>query len=450
MHVVDVPNGILSESGTLGGGFVISVGVGMALKRRKKGQVVVYFFGDGASNRGTFHESLNWAAVQKLPCIYVCENNGYAVSVPTSISTAVPDIAARAALRTAIPSLTMNDLILHAAVQVMVGLPDLNGVIEGEELVLYDGVDIGFAVDTPRGLVVPVIRRAETLSVSQLAAESQRLIEAARTSRLGPEHMGNAALSVSHLGMFGVQFGTPVINLGEPILVFVGAMEDRPVVRDGHMVIRPMMTLSIGYDHRVADGVAASQFTRGLKERLEARYSSEFLVSSPESIDRQSTTNAQKSTIPGAQRPAPGAQEELGKREIRSVSDGDGYAVQVRTQAHQWILDEPLEDGGTDRGPTPVEALLGALLSCMTISLKAAARRRKVQITKTEGRVWANPGRIKTITMQLEVWSPDSEETVHALLDTAKRGCYVSGVLKPEIDFQVILAAHRVSVSHLR
>lgn len=97
MHVVDVPHGILGESGTLGGGFVIAVGVGMALQRRKKGQVVVYFFGDGTSNRGTFHESLNWAAVQKLPCIYFCENNGYAVSVPTSTSTAVPDISARAA-----------------------------------------------------------------------------------------------------------------------------------------------------------------------------------------------------------------------------------------------------------------------------------------------------------------------------------------------------------------
>jgi pyruvate dehydrogenase E1 component alpha subunit len=96
MHVVDVPHGILGESGTLGGGFVISVGVGMALKRRYPGRVVTYFFGDGTSNRGTFHESLNWAAVQKLPCLYFCENNGYAVSVPTSISTSVPDIAARA------------------------------------------------------------------------------------------------------------------------------------------------------------------------------------------------------------------------------------------------------------------------------------------------------------------------------------------------------------------
>jgi TPP-dependent pyruvate/acetoin dehydrogenase alpha subunit len=97
MHVIDMERGVLGESGTLGGSFVISVGVGMALKRAGKGQVVVYFFGDGTSNRGTFHESLNWAAVNRLPCIYFCENNGWAVSMPASRSTAVRDVADRAA-----------------------------------------------------------------------------------------------------------------------------------------------------------------------------------------------------------------------------------------------------------------------------------------------------------------------------------------------------------------
>lgn len=331
---------------------------------------------------------------------------------------------ARAALRAELPSLTLNDLILHAAAQVLATLPDLNGAIEGEELVLYDGVDVGFAVDTPRGLVAPVVRRAETLSITQLAAESQRLIEAARGGRLEPEHIGGASVTVSNLGMFGVQFGTPVINLGEPILVFVGSVEDRPVARDGQVVIRPMMTLSIGYDHRVADGVAASRFTRGLKEKLE---------------------NLAAPAQPLALSSQP--QEELGEREIRSVSEGDGYAVQVRGRTYQWILDEPVEDGGTDRGPTPVEAFLGALLSCMTISFKAAARRRKVRITKMVGYARANPGRINTITMKLEVWSPDPAEKVQALLDTAKRGCYVSGVLKPEIDFQIVLDVHEISPS---
>ena len=96
MHVVDVPRGVLGESGTLGGGFVIAAGVGMALQRFGKGQVVTHFFGDGTSNRGTFHESVNWAAVQKLPIIFFCENNGWAVSVPSTRTHAVPDISARA------------------------------------------------------------------------------------------------------------------------------------------------------------------------------------------------------------------------------------------------------------------------------------------------------------------------------------------------------------------
>lgn len=96
MHVVDVPRGILGESGTLGGGFVVCAGVAMALQRFGNGQVVVHFFGDGASNRGTFHEALNWCAVKRLPAIFFCENNGWAVSVPASESTSIHDIAARA------------------------------------------------------------------------------------------------------------------------------------------------------------------------------------------------------------------------------------------------------------------------------------------------------------------------------------------------------------------
>ncbi len=171
----------------------------------------------------------------------------------------------RKQLKREAPAITLNDVLLHTAARVLTGLPDLNGTIQNDELVLYDGVDIGFAVDSPRGLLVPVIRRAGTLSIAQLVAESQRLIEAGRAGQLGPDDMGNASLTVSNLGMFGIQAGTPVINLGEPILVFVGAVEDRPVVVDGQIVVRPMMTLSIAYDHRVADGVAASRFSQGLK-----------------------------------------------------------------------------------------------------------------------------------------------------------------------------------------
>ncbi len=338
-------------------------------------------------------------------------------------------LATRAQLKPEILSLTLNDLILLTSAQVMAEHLELNATVEGETLVLYDGVDVGFAADTPRGLVVPVVRRADKLTVKEFAAESVRLIEAARNGRLGLDDIGNASLTVSNLGMFGIRFGTPVINLGEPLLVFVGAVEERPVVDHGQIVVRPMMTLSIAYDHRVTDGIGAARFTQRLKGCLESR------VQSPGSEVRN----------PSPQHPTPSTSDGLQKREIRTVSDGDHYVVQVQSLGHTWSLDEPSKDGGNDTGPDPVSAFLGALLSCMTISFKAAARRRKVPVDRITGRVQSNPqSHVKNIAMTLEVWSSDSEESVRTLLDVAKRGCYVSGVLKPEIEFGVELVVHGV------
>ena len=97
MHVVDPERGIFGESGTLGGNFVVGVGVALAEKMSGTGRVVILFFGDGTSNRGQFHEAANFASVKKLPVIFFCENNGWAVSVSAKVSTAVENIADRAA-----------------------------------------------------------------------------------------------------------------------------------------------------------------------------------------------------------------------------------------------------------------------------------------------------------------------------------------------------------------
>lgn len=329
--------------------------------------------------------------------------------------------AVRERLRADISELTLNDLILYAGARVLAGLPDLNGTVENEELILYDGVDIGFAVDSPRGLLVPVIRGADGLSLTSLVKERQRLVEAARAGQLQSADMGQASLTVSNLGMFGIRAGTPVINLGEPILVFVGTVEERPVVRGGQIIACPMLTLSIAYDHRVADGVAASRLSQGLKEALE---------------ELESTVESQK---PEASQ----FQESLGKREVRSVSAGDRYAVQVWSHGHVWSLDESASDGGDDTGPDPVTAFLGALLSCMTIAFKAAARHRKIAIERIEGHAKAPPkGHVKAIALTMAVWSAASEQDLQLLLERAKRGCYVSGLLKPDIQLTVELVSH--------
>ena len=331
--------------------------------------------------------------------------------------------AVRHRLRADISELTLNDLILSAAARVLAGLPDLNGTVENEELVLYDGVDIGFAVDSPRGLLVPVIRGADGLSIAQLVKDRQRLVEAARAGQLQSADMGQASLTVSNLGMFGIRAGTPVINLGEPLLVFVGTVEERPVVYNGQIVARPMLTLSIAYDHRVADGVAASRFSQGLKEALEE-------------LESQS--------LPGSpQPPIPNPQEALDSREVRSMSVGERYAVQVRSHGHAWSLDEPASAGGEDTGPDPVTAFLGALLSCMTIAFKAAARRRKIAVERIEGHAKAPPkGQVKEIALTLAVRSAASGQDLQILLERAKRGCYVSGLLKSDIRLTVELVRH--------
>ncbi len=341
--------------------------------------------------------------------------------------------AMRKQLKQEAPAITLNDVLLHTAARVLAGLPDLNGTIQNDELVLYAGVDIGFAVDSLRGLLVPVIRRADTLSLAELVAESQRLIGAGRAGQLGPDDMGNASLTVSNLGMFGIQAGTPVINLGEPILIFVGAVEDRPVVVDGQIIVRPMMTLSIAYDHRVADGVAASRFSQGLKRVLE---------------DLESEAQSSKPVLSATEGSkilnlTPNPQEQLGKRELSSVSAGEGYEIQVRSLNHAWTLDEPTSDGGIDAGPDPVTAFLGALLSCITIAFKAAARRRKVAIDRIEGHINATPkGHVKEISLTLEVWSTASEQNLQILLGLAERGCYVSGMLRSDSAFTVVLTVH--------
>ncbi|MCS6927301.1 MAG: 2-oxo acid dehydrogenase subunit E2 [Candidatus Binatia bacterium] len=345
-------------------------------------------------------------------------------------------LAARAALKHTVPSVTLNDLILHAAALVLAGLPELNATIEGDTLALYEGVDVGFAVDTPRGLVVPVIRRADTLSLAELVTESQRLIAAARASRLAAADIGGASLTVSNLGMFGIRCGTPVINLGEPILVFVGAVEDRPVAVAGKVEIRPMLTLSVAYDHRVADGVAASQFTRGLKDRLE---SLDLTGQQVESFSGAAVSPTH------AQPHATSSQEEGEQRTVRAVSEGNGYAVQLSSSRHAWVLDEPAAGGGTDVGPDPVTAFLGALLGCLTISFKAAARRRGIALERVSGHVRATPsGHVKRIALTLEAWSAEEEARVRTLLEPAHRACYVSGILRPDIALTVELRVHPV------
>ncbi len=128
------------------------------------------------------------------------------------------------------------------------------------EVVLHEQLNLGFAVATPRGLIVPNIKDAASLSLPQLAAALNTLIATAREGHSRPADLSGGTLSITNVGVFGVDGGTPILNPGESAIVCLGAIAPRPWVRDGQLVIREVVTLSMSFDHRIIDGQVASQF----------------------------------------------------------------------------------------------------------------------------------------------------------------------------------------------
>ncbi|HTV87693.1 MAG TPA: 2-oxo acid dehydrogenase subunit E2, partial [Stellaceae bacterium] len=133
----------------------------------------------------------------------------------------------------------------------------------------YAAVNIGIATQTEGGLMVPVVRHAEALDLWQSAGETRRLSEAARAGRASRDELGGSTITITSLGRLGGIAATPVINYPEVAIVGVNRIVERPVVRDGQIVVRRMMNLSSSFDHRIVDGWEAASFIQRVKELLE-------------------------------------------------------------------------------------------------------------------------------------------------------------------------------------
>ncbi|EHK86914.1 dihydrolipoamide acetyltransferase family protein [Saccharomonospora azurea] len=140
--------------------------------------------------------------------------------------------------------------------------PDVNAVWDDAagEIVYKDYVHLGIAAATPRGLVVPKVRDADALSLAELAAAIGELTATARDGKTTPEAMLNGTFTITNVGVFGVDTGTPIINPGESAILALGAIRDMPWVVDGELAVRKVMQLSLSFDHRVVDGQQGSQF----------------------------------------------------------------------------------------------------------------------------------------------------------------------------------------------
>jgi len=159
-------------------------------------------------------------------------------------------------------------LVLHAVAESLREFPELNARVEDGELVLLDRYDIGVAVQTEQGLVVPVVHGCERLSLDELDAEVRRLAESANAGTLKPEELRGGTFTVTSAGRSAGLLTTPLINHPQVAILAVYRIGDRPVVRDGQVVVRRVGNVSVTFDHRVIDGKRAADFGLAVIGRL--------------------------------------------------------------------------------------------------------------------------------------------------------------------------------------
>lgn len=165
--------------------------------------------------------------------------------------------------------LSFTEIIIHAVSNVLTRHPHINMTFEQNELHFHDDVHIGLAVAVKDGLMVPVISHANQKGLKQLTKEAKEIGRNARDQKLLPDQLKGSTFTISNLGMYAIDTFTPIINQPEVAILGVGRIQEKPVVVDGEILVRPMMGVSLSFDHRVVDGAPAAAFLTDLKKVLE-------------------------------------------------------------------------------------------------------------------------------------------------------------------------------------
>lgn len=158
---------------------------------------------------------------------------------------------------------------VKAAVAALKKYPIVNASVEGNEIIYHDYYDIGIAVSSPRGLVVPILRNADRLTMAQIEQQIADLAKRARDGKLTIEELTGGTFSITNGGVYGSMMSTPIINPPQSAILGIHATKDRPVVENGQIVIRPVCYLALSYDHRIIDGREAVLSLVAIKEALE-------------------------------------------------------------------------------------------------------------------------------------------------------------------------------------
>jgi len=165
--------------------------------------------------------------------------------------------------------ISIMDLLVKITARTLKDFPIVNSSLAAEGIILHEAVNMGIAVAVEGGLVVPVLRGAHIKSLPEIAAASRDLIDRARTGGLSSEDMSGGTFTITNLGMYDVDSFIAIINPPEAAILAIGAIRERVVVENSAMVIRPIASLSLSFDHRIIDGAPAAEFLKALKTRLQ-------------------------------------------------------------------------------------------------------------------------------------------------------------------------------------
>ncbi|VGO12944.1 Dihydrolipoyllysine-residue acetyltransferase component of pyruvate dehydrogenase complex [Pontiella desulfatans] len=166
--------------------------------------------------------------------------------------------------------ISINDVVLYATIKTLGEFPELNAHMLGNKIVEFDNVHLGFAVDTPRGLMVPVIRYANLMTLKQLSAETKRLATACIEGTIDPDALSGGTFTVTNLGAMGIESFTPVLNAPEVGILGVCSIQPKPVMKGADVEFVPHMGLSLTFDHAAADGAPAARFLASMRTKLAA------------------------------------------------------------------------------------------------------------------------------------------------------------------------------------
>jgi pyruvate dehydrogenase E2 component (dihydrolipoamide acetyltransferase) len=165
--------------------------------------------------------------------------------------------------------ISYTTLVVKAVSKTLKEFPFMNSTLDEDKLKIFKDINVGVAVATENGLVVPVVHEADRKSLKEIETVLEGLSEKARHGRLSKEEVTGGTFTVTNLGMYGVDFFTPIINPPEAAILGVGRVAEKPVAVGGRIEIKPFFTMSLSYDHRITDGAPAAEFLRSVKEKIE-------------------------------------------------------------------------------------------------------------------------------------------------------------------------------------